>query len=117
MNDGFVLTLIAVFGVWLWYWSFRAHERVLAISREVCRDLNLQRLDDTVALRRIMVAIKGGRVTIRRAYSFDFSTTGEDRRRAEICIDGADLQWVRVDHPDGPILIDVSCDTGTDRIR
>ena len=117
MNDGFLLVLIAAFAVSVWYWSLRAHERVLAISREVCRDLKLQRLDDTVALRRIMVTIKGGQVTIRRAYSFDFSTTGEDRRRAEICLDGAALQWVRVDHPDGPILIDVSCGTGTDRLR
>jgi hypothetical protein len=107
MNEGFLVALIAASGIWLWYWSATAHERVLAISREVCRDLNLQRLDDTVALRRVTLSLTGAQLTIHRVYSFDFSTTGEDRRRAEICLKSTSLVWVRVDHPDGAILINV----------
>jgi hypothetical protein len=108
MNDGFTLVALAAFGLWVWHWSSIAHERVLAISGEICRDLKLQRLDDTVALRRITVSLTGWRCAVRRIYSFDFSTTGEDRRRAEICLKSAILEWVRIDHPDGPILIQIS---------
>ena len=108
MGDGLTLAVVAIVGIWVWHWSSSARERVLAISAEICRDLKLQRLGDTVALRRITASVTGGRLIIRRIYSFDFSTTGEDRRRAEICLTRAAVQWVRIDHPEGPILMQVS---------
>ena len=37
----------------LWWWVMQAHDRVDLISREVCKDLNVQRLDEAVALRRV----------------------------------------------------------------
>lgn len=91
----------------LWTWATRARERVDLISREVCADLNLQRLDESVALRRIFVSRMNNGFAIRRVFSFEFSSNGADRRRADVCLLGAVPEWVHVDHPDGPIVIDI----------
>jgi len=89
----------------LWQWSVAGRERVLAISAKICDDLRLQRLDDSVALRRLRPVFDDG-LTIERGYVFEFSTNGADRRRGEIILRGNVLQWARVEHPDGPVFID-----------
>lgn len=101
--------LVALGGVFaLWTWSNAARERVDALSREVCRDLALQRLDEAVALRGLRLRRGLDGVRLERLFSFEFSVTGADRRRAEVCVHGGLPQWVRLDHPDGPILIDLN---------
>jgi hypothetical protein len=104
--DGLVL-LTAGLAIGAWVWSARARERVDAISREVCRELGLQRLDEAVALRRLRLVRTDDGVAIERLFGFEFSTTGADRRRAEICLRGLTPVWVRLDHPDGPLHIEI----------
>ncbi len=103
------LILIAVLGgvLGFWHWSTAGRERVLLISGEICRDLHLQRLDDSVALRRLRPVLDDGLI-IERHYAFEFSTTGDDRRQGQIALRGSALMWARLEHPDGALFIDTS---------
>ena len=105
MYDALILLILLGSVLGLRHWSTAGRDQVLAISSEICRDLNLQRLDDTVALRRIRPIFDNG-FEIERGYVFEFSATGADRRRGEITLRGKGLQWARLEHPDGPVLID-----------
>lgn len=108
MHEALALLAVVAAGFWLWHWSSSAREKVLAVSREVCSDLQLQGLDDSVALRRVSLRRDAGRLAVQRTYSFEFSLQGADRHRGEIALLGSDLLWVRLAHPDGPILIDLT---------
>ena len=107
MNDAAVLILMLCAGAWLWNANRLAHEKVLAVCREVCGDLKLQQLDDTVSLRRLKLRWAVGRLNVVRIYRFEFSDDGVARRFGEIALVGSVLDWVRVDHRQGSIYIDV----------
>ena len=93
---------------WLWYRSLAAREQALAVVREVCTDMRLQALDQNVTLRRIWPCRDdNGRISVRRIYTFEFSAAGSDRHTGFIAFVGDKLQWVRLEHPDGPIIIDI----------
>ena len=95
----------AVVGVWLW--AVQARERVDRISQEVCKDLDLQRLDESVALQRIRLLRTGDGLQVQRLFSFEFSISGADRRRGDVCLLGLTPLWVHLDHPDGAIHIEL----------
>jgi hypothetical protein len=105
MQDALILLCVLGGALALWQWSVTGRERVLAISAEICQDLQMQRLDDSVTLRRLRPVFEDG-LKIERGYVFEFSTNGADRRRGEIMLRGNTLQWARVEHPDGPVFID-----------
>jgi hypothetical protein len=92
----------------LWWWSMQAHDRVDFISREVCKDLNVQRLDEAVSLRRVRFARSEYGLNLERVFRFEFSVNGADRRLGEICLHGEMPRWVHLSHPDGDIHIDLS---------
>jgi len=113
MQDALLLLAIAGAAAGVWYWSVAGRERVLAISAEICRDLDVQRLDDSVALRGVKWR-RGALGAIERRYEFEFSTNGLDRRRGEIVLHGLVLQRASLELPDGPLLIDVAAGTPRD---
>jgi hypothetical protein len=78
------------------------------ISREVCKDLNVQRLDEAVSLRRVGFARSEYGLNLERVFRFEFSVNGADRRPGEICLHGEMPRWVHLSHPDGDIHIDLS---------
>jgi len=92
----------------LWWWSMQAHDRVDFISREVCKDLDVQRLDEAVSLRRVGFARDEFGLSLERVFRFEFSVNGADRRLGEICLHGDVPRWVHLAHPDGDIHIDLS---------
>ena len=91
-----------------WWWAVQGRELVDEVVRRVCSDLALQRLDETVALERIGFTREYGRLAIRRLYAFEFSHNGADRRRGHVCLVNANAHWVRLEHPDGAIHIDLT---------
>jgi hypothetical protein len=103
------LILLAALGLVLgtWFWSVAGRERVLAISREICGDLKLQRLDDSVALRGLRI-VRDNPLAVERRYEFEFSTDGADRRLGVVALRGSALTWVKVDLPSGPLYVDVA---------
>ena len=106
MQEALILLLLLACALGAWYWGISGRERVLAISAEICRDLQMQRLDDSVALTGLRL-IRLPRFAIERLYEFEFSTDGSDRRRGHIVLHGLVLDRARVELPDGPLLINV----------
>ena len=90
--------LLVVAGLLLWVDSLRARERAVKAGREACQRYDLQFLDDTVSFARIRLARdEEGQLKIARTYAFEFSDTGNNRRRGAIVVLGADLQDVQLE--------------------
>jgi hypothetical protein len=100
-----MLSIGAVAG--LWSWSSSGRERVLAVVKEVCADLNLQALDDSVVLRGLRPLWTAQGLRVGRTYRFEFTFNGADRHAGDVGLAGSSLVWVRVGHPQGDIHIDI----------
>lgn len=93
--------------VLVWLDTLRARERAVAGCAAACRRMDVQFLDQTVALAFIGLARQpGGGVVIRRRYVFDFSTDGADRRHGCAELLGIQVHYVQLDHPDGSTILD-----------
>jgi uncharacterized protein DUF3301 len=83
------LLLIAAAVAWLWLDSLRAREAAVAAAREACAVEGLMLLDDTVAISAIRLARdEDGHVKLQRAYEFEFSDTGDNRRKGSVVLVG-----------------------------
>jgi len=95
MWEAAALVTLAV-GALYWIDSLRARERAVAAGRAACDRYGVQLLDDTVAFAQLRLARDDdGRLRLRRTYAFEFSDTGNNRRRGAIVMLGgvlADLQ-------------------------
>jgi hypothetical protein len=81
-----------VAGVAFWIDSLRARERALAAGRRACERYGVQLLDETVQFARLRLARDDeGRLRLKRSYTFEFSDTGDNRRRGAIVMLGAEL--------------------------
>jgi len=88
-----VAALLALaFCALFWVDSLRARERAVAAGRAACRRYGVQLLDDTVAFAQLRLARDSeGRLRLRRTYGFEFSDTGNNRRRGAIVMLGGIL--------------------------
>ena len=86
----------AAAAAWFLWDSLKAREAANAAIRPACRAEGLLFLDDTVALDAIRPARDDdGRVRLARVYRFEYSDTGDNRRRGTVALLGARI--VRVD--------------------
>ena len=74
---------------WLWFDSMRARDARIDAVRRACASEDLQLLDETVAI----IALKPGRnedgqLMLRRTYEFEYSDTGDNRRRGSVLLLG-----------------------------
>lgn len=99
------LALLAA-AVWFWADSARAREMTLQHCARLCKEANVQFLDQTVALARLRLG-RDARQQLRmlRTYSFEFSTSGEDRHRGLAVVLGKRIEFVRLEHPSGPFIM------------
>src|SRR5262245_15642621 len=80
-------------GVAFWIDSLRARERALAAGRAACERSGLQLLDETVSGAGLRLARnEDGELRIRRVFVFEFSDTGNNRRRGSVVVLGAQVQ-------------------------
>jgi hypothetical protein len=85
-------------GVLFWVDSLRARERALAAGRSACRRYGVQLLDETVQFAALRLARdEDGRLRLRRSYSFEFTDTGDNRRRGAIVMLGGELQDMQLE--------------------
>jgi len=85
-------------GLAFWIDSLRARERAVAAGRAACSRYGVQLLDETVFFNRIALARDGeGRLRLRRSYGFEFSDTGDNRRRGAIVMLGAQLEDLQLE--------------------
>lgn len=85
------LLLAAV--AWLVWDGLKAREAANAAMRAACKAEALLFLDDTVALESMWpVGNDAGRLTLRRVYGFEYSDTGDNRRKGSVTLIG-DRVW------------------------
>ena len=76
-------------GAWLWLDSLKARDGGIAAARGACNSEGLQLLDDTVSLASLRLArSEDGRLMLRRVYDFEYSDTGDNRRRGSVMLLG-----------------------------
>ena len=101
------LIALAAVGVVMWYWSdsLRTREHALRICAEACREMNVQFLDQTVAVRKLSIGRDGGgHLRLRRDYGFEFSIDGVERYRGHAVLLGRFLEHLQMQHPDGAVI-------------
>ncbi len=92
----FSLTLLVAL-VWLWFDSIKVRDIAIAEARHACAAEGLQFLDETVAIASLKPARDDdGRLVLRRAYAFEYSDTGNDRRPGSIVMLGQEVLFVNV---------------------
>lgn len=75
--------------VWLWYDGLKARDAGIRVVRAACQSEGLQLLDDTVAIASLRPARNDdGQLVLRRVYSFEYSDTGDNRRRGSVVLLG-----------------------------
>lgn len=103
------LAVIGAIAVLVWFWvnSLRAREQAVQQCAAACQQMNVQFLDQTVALCHLGLGKAGrGRIQIRRGYSFEFSTDGVNRHKGHTELLGSRVEYVQLDHPDGSTILD-----------
>jgi len=89
LGNIFVLMLLLSGAAWLWH-GHGLRERALSRVKQHCARLDLELLDDNVALRRFTFARDAnGRKRLARVYNFEFTVTGEQRHPGTITMFGA----------------------------
>lgn len=89
LENLFVLMVLATAGAWLWH-NHGLREKALERVKQHCTKLDLQLLDDNVALKRIaFVRDANGRKRLARVYGFEFTVTGELRHPGTVTQFGA----------------------------
>ena len=81
----FLGLLAAVAGGWFFWDSLKAREAANVAMRAACNVEGLLFLDDTVALESVRpIRNDNGHLRLRRVYSFEYSDTGQNRRKGSI---------------------------------
>lgn len=89
MIEGALILAVAAGLVWLWLDSLRARDAARAAARAACEAEGLLLLDDTVAIVSLKPARKeNGHLTLQRAYDFEYSDTGDNRRKGSLVLVG-----------------------------
>lgn len=101
------LLLLGLLGLGIWFWidSMNAQERAVAAAVRACRELDVQFLDQTVALESMKPArSRQGHLVWRRIYGFDFSAQGVERRHGRAILRGRVLEQVQLDQEEGTTI-------------
>ena len=90
------LTLLSALA-WLWFDGFAAREAGMRAARAACASENLQLLDDTVSIASLRPERNtDGQFALRRVYAFEFSDTGDNRRRGSVVLLGKRVLVVNI---------------------
>lgn len=87
----FELIGLMLLGAVAWFWldSLRTRDAAVRAARAACTGEGLQLLDDTVAIATARPARDDeGRLMLRRTYGFEYSDTGDNRRRGSVTLLG-----------------------------
>jgi hypothetical protein len=101
------LLLLAMIGAGIWFWldSMQARERAIAAAVRACREINVQLLDQTVALAGLKPARNNqGHLVWRRIYAFEYSLQGVERRHGRTILRGRVLEQVQLDTDGGTTI-------------
>jgi hypothetical protein len=97
------LTVIAWLGVFaalfaFWWKSDEVKNYALKHARKQCKELNLQFLDQSMALKNLWpMRNQVGSLSLRRIYQFEFSSTGEQRYAGQVTMLGVKLEGIEME--------------------
>ena len=112
LENLFVLMLVATAGAWLWH-NHGLREKALARVKQHCAKLDLELLDDAVALKRIaFVRDANGRKRLARIYNFEFTVTGEQRHPGTVTQFGAHTMQIEL----APYPFEIKAPPRTDNV-
>lgn len=98
MTEILLLCLFAALA-WLWWDSMQAREAAVTAARSACDAEGLQFLDDTVGIAALRPARNSnGRLLLQRAYDFEFSDTGDNRRKGSVVMLGRRVVVLNIGH-------------------
>lgn len=81
--------------VFLWWTAQGAKQLALQATRQYCRQMDVQLLDDVVALRGFWLKRdENGGVRIWRSYNFEFTATGNERYQGRIILLGRSVEQI-----------------------
>jgi len=105
-----LLLVLAALG-WFWFDSLSALEIARNAGKQICRNANVQFLDDTVARTGLaLVRDTFGRRRLRRTYRFEFSETGNSRLEGQVILLGSRIESVTMEPYQILPLTDASCE-------
>jgi hypothetical protein len=82
---------------WLWYDSLKARDAGIRAVRDACEAEALQLLDETVSIASLKPARNDeGRLLLRRVYDFEYTDTGDNRRRGSIVMLGQSVLVINI---------------------
>lgn len=82
---------------WFWFDSLKAREIGIQAVRDACEAEGLQLLDETISLVNVKPARnERGRWFWRRVYQFEYSDTGDNRRRGSVHLLGCRVVLLNV---------------------
>ena len=82
------IALLAL-SAWLWLDSLKAREVAIAAARAACAAEGLLLLDATVSIANLKLARDDdGRLRLQRAYDFEYSDTGDNRKKGGLVLLG-----------------------------
>ena len=100
--DTILLLLAILLVVIIWFESLRVRELVIKHCNHLCRETNLQLLDQTVSL--VSLSLKranSGNMSVFRKYQFEVSGNGVDRFSGYISLLGSRIIESHLEGPDG----------------
>lgn len=93
-----ILFALLMAAIWLWWSSTQARETAVRLARRACKECHVQLLDETVTLTKLALQRNShGHMNIARWYSFEFSTSGHNRRGGTIELLGQELKNMHLD--------------------
>jgi len=102
ITDILAVALLVAAG-WLVWDSLKAREAANAAMRDACGRGGFLFLDDTVALDSLRPVRDGdGQLRLRRVFSFEYSDTGQDRRKGRLTMIGDAVRTLDVGPPPAP---------------
>ena len=113
MREALLLLIAAGTVAGLWNWSVSGRDRALRAVHQLCKDLSLQALDETVVLRRVRLARdERGQRRVLRIYRFEFTRDGSVRETGDLALAGLSPWWALLHHPEGNLHIDLRATRG-----
>jgi hypothetical protein len=98
------LALLTALG-WLWYDSLNVRELAVHAAREACNAEGLLFLDDTVGIASLKLARNDeGHIQLQRAYDFEYSDTGNNRKKGSVVMLGKRVTLLNVGLRPAPSL-------------
>tara|TARA_B100001250_G_scaffold411449_1_gene440131 strand:- start:3572 stop:3901 length:330 start_codon:yes stop_codon:yes gene_type:complete len=102
-----IIVFLVVLGLIIWFWqdSLRSREVAIFHVRQYCQSLNYQILDETVAVKGLMLGRNLlGNLVFYRHYQFEFSPNGYERYSGSVSLIGQKPRSIQLNHPDGIII-------------